>query len=125
MTGGDGVDATIDSIGGPDGNDLAFCVRSKGAFLTLGLLSGIQVDLAEITNETKVNAKLFHLRHWNKRVSANEWQETFNHLIKLIRDKKIRLMRPESYYNLSEIREAIRIGESSDGHQGKVILTNG
>lgn len=79
------------------------------------------MDWAEITNETKVNAKLIHLRHWNKRVSANEWQETFNHLITLIRDKKIRIMRPESYYNLSEISEAIR----SDGHQGKVILTNG
>jgi NADPH:quinone reductase-like Zn-dependent oxidoreductase len=124
LTGGDGVDAAIDSIGGAAGNNLAFCVRPEGTFLTLGLLSGIQVDWARITNETKVNAKLFHLRHWNNRISANAWQETFNELITLINDKKICLMTPESYYSLSEIREAVRIVESSDRNQGKVILTN-
>src|SRR5699024_2064367 len=77
LTDGGGADAAIDSIGGAAGNDLAFCVRPEGAFLTLGLLSGIQVDWAKITEKTKVNAKLFHLRHWNKRVSASVWQETF------------------------------------------------
>src|SRR5699024_653934 len=124
LTGGIGANAAIDSIGGPDGNDLAFCVRPKGTFLTLGLLSGIQVDWARITNEAKVKAKLFHLRHWNKKVSIDAWQETFNHLITLIQDKKLRLMRPESYYSLTEIRKAVRIVETSEGNQGKVILTN-
>lgn len=124
LTDGAGAEAAIDSIGGGAGNDLAFCVRPEGDFLTLGLLSGIQVDWARITKETKVNAKLFHLRHWNKRVSANAWHETFNHLITLIEDKKLRLMRPESYYSLSEIQEAVRFVESSEGNQGKVILTN-
>ena len=124
LTGGVGADAAIDSIGGAAGNNLAFCVRPEGTFLTLGLLSGIQVDWARITNETKVNAKLFYLRHWNNRISAHAWQETFNHLITLIKDKKISLMTPESYYSLSEIREDVRIVESLDGNQGKVILTN-
>ncbi|MGG0668286.1 zinc-dependent alcohol dehydrogenase family protein [Sporosarcina koreensis] len=124
LTGGVGADAAIDSIGGADGNNLAFCIRPEGTFLTLGLLSGIQVDWMRITKETKVNAKLFHLRHWNKRVSTNAWQDTFYDLITLIEDEKIRLMRPESYYSLSEIREAVRIVESSKGNHGKVILTN-
>lgn len=124
LTGGIGANAAIDSIGGPDGNDLAFCVHPEGTFLTLGLLSGIQVDWARITNEAKVNAKLFHLRHWNKKVSIDAWQKTFNHLITLIQDKKLGLMRPESYYSLTEIREAVRIVETSEGNQGKVILTN-
>lgn len=124
LTGGVGANAAIDSIGGSAGNNLAFCVRPEGTFLTLGLLSGIQVDWARINNETKVNAKLFHLRHWNKRVSAKAWQKAFNHLITLVKDNKLRLMRPEYYYSLSEIREAVRIVESSEGNQGKVILTN-
>ncbi len=124
LSGGFGADAAIDSIGGSVGNDLAFCVRPESTFLTLGLLSGIQVDWARITNEAKVNAKLFHLRHWNKRVSADVWQETFNHLITLVNGKKLRLMRPKSYHSLSEIQEAVRIVELSRGNQGKVILTN-
>lgn len=124
LTGGVGADAAIDSIGGSAGNDLAFCVRPQGTFLALGLLSGVQVDWARITKETKVNAKLFHLRHWNKKVSTDAWQETFNHLITLIKDKELRLMKPESHYSLSEIREAVRIVESSKGNQGKVMLTN-
>ncbi|MDY7043287.1 zinc-dependent alcohol dehydrogenase family protein [Virgibacillus sp. M23] len=99
LSGGFGADAAIDSIGGSVGNDLAF-------------------------NEAKVNAKLFHLRHWNKRVSADVWQETFNHLITLVNGKKLRLMRPKSYHSLSEIQEAVRIVELSRGNQGKVILTN-
>ncbi|MFD2211902.1 zinc-dependent alcohol dehydrogenase family protein [Virgibacillus halophilus] len=124
LTDGFGADAAIDSIGGSAGNDLAFCVRTEGTFLTLGLLSGIQVDWARITNETKVKAKLFHLRHWNKRVSVDVWQETFDHLITLLKDKKLELMRPGSYYRLSEIQEAVRTVESSEGNEGKVILTN-
>ena len=32
LTNGIGADAAIDSIGGPDGNELAFCVRPNGHF---------------------------------------------------------------------------------------------
>lgn len=44
LTSGIGADAAIDSIGGSSGNDLAFCVHPNGNFLTIGLLSGIQVN---------------------------------------------------------------------------------
>ncbi|WP_175989431.1 zinc-dependent alcohol dehydrogenase family protein [Bacillus sp. Marseille-Q1617] len=124
LTGGFGANAAIDSIGGSSGNDLAFCVRPEGTLLTLGLLSGIQVDWARIINKAKVTIKLFHLRHWNKRVSIDAWQKTFNHIITLVKDKKLGIMRPESFYRLTEIREAVRIVETSEGNQGKVILTN-
>ena len=96
LTGGIGANAAIDSIGGFDGNDLAFFVCPKGTFLTLSFLSGTQVEWARITNEAKVNAKLFHLWHWNKKVSIDAWQETCNHLITLIQDKELRLMGPRS-----------------------------
>ncbi len=71
LTNGMGADAAVDSVGGSSGNDLAFCVRPNGNFLTIGLLSGIQVNWANIVNKAKVNANIFHLRHWNKRVSTD------------------------------------------------------
>ncbi|QPQ36766.1 MULTISPECIES: zinc-dependent alcohol dehydrogenase family protein [unclassified Lysinibacillus] len=124
LTNGRGADAAIDSIGGADGNDLAFSVRPNGQFLTIGLLSGIQVNWAAIVNQAKVKANMFHLRHWNKSVSTSKWQETFNHLIKLIDEKKLRLMTVDSTYDLSELNKAIDAVESSKKANGKIFLTS-
>jgi NADPH:quinone reductase-like Zn-dependent oxidoreductase len=65
LTNGIGADAAIDSVGGSAGNNLAFCVHPNGNFLTIGLLSGVQVNWADIINKAKVNANMFHLRNWN------------------------------------------------------------
>ncbi|MEQ2528458.1 zinc-dependent alcohol dehydrogenase family protein [Bacillaceae bacterium CLA-AA-H227] len=124
LTNGMGANAAIDSVGGSSGNDLAFSVRPNGNFLTIGLLSGVQVNWADIVNKAKVNANLFHLRNWNKYVSADKWQETFNHLIDLISDNKLRLMTVDSQYDLLNVKRAIEIVESSKITKGKVFLTS-
>lgn len=124
LTNGKGADAAIDSVGGADGNELAYCVQPNGNFLTIGLLSGVQVNWAEIINTAKVNANMFHLRNWNKNVSADKWQETFNHLINLISDKKLRLMTVDSQYDLLNVKRAIEVVESSKMTKGKVFLTS-
>ena len=124
LTNGVGADAAIDSVGGSSGNDLAFSVHPNGDFITIGLLSGIQVNWADIVNKAKVNANIFHLRNWNKNVSADKWQETFNHLIRLVADKKIRLMMVDSKYDLSDVKKAIDVVESSKVTKGKVFLTS-
>ncbi|KAB2334422.1 zinc-dependent alcohol dehydrogenase family protein [Cytobacillus depressus] len=124
LTNGMGADAAIDSVGGPSGDDLAFCVHPNGNFLTIGLLSGLQVNWAEIIKKAKVNANMFHLRNWNKNVSADKWQETFNHLINLISDKKLRLMTVDSQYDLLNVKRAIEVVESSKLTKGKVFLTS-
>ncbi|PWA09751.1 alcohol dehydrogenase [Pueribacillus theae] len=124
LTNGRGVDAAIDSIGGVDGTELAFSVRPSGSFLTIGLLSGIPVNWKEISKRTNLNASLFHLRHWNKQTSVRRWQESFNRLISFINDKKLTLMAPHAYFNLQEVRNAVRCAESSQGNRGKVFLTN-
>ncbi len=124
LTNGKGADAAIDSVGGSSGNDLAFCVHPNGDFLTIGLLSGVQVNWADIVNTAKVNANIFHLRNWNKNVSADKWQETFNHLIRLVADKKLRLMMVDSQYDLSDVKKAIDVVESSKITKGKVFLTS-
>lgn len=124
LTNGMGADAAIDSVGGSSGNNLAFCVHPNGNFLTIGLLSGIQVNWADIVNKAKVNANIFHLRNWNKNVLVNKWQETFNHLIRLIDDQKLRLMMVDSKYDLSDVKKAIGVVESSKMIKGKVFLTS-
>lgn len=101
LTDGVGADAAIDSIGGEDGNNLAFSVRYAGDFLTIGLLSGKQVNWQEIVNKAKVNADIFHLRHWNRKVSAIKWQETFKHLIQLLNDNELRLVDIDSHYGFN------------------------
>lgn len=124
LTNGIGADAAIDSVGGPSGDELAFCVHPNGNFLTIGLLSGIQVNWAEIIKKAKVNANMFHLRNWNKNVLADKWQETFNRLITLINDKKLRLMIADSQYDLMNVKKAIDVVESSKITKGKVFLTS-
>jgi NADPH:quinone reductase-like Zn-dependent oxidoreductase len=124
LTNGMGADAAIDSVGGSSGNDLAFCVHPNGNFLTLGLLSGIQVNWAEIVTKAKVNANMFHLRNWNKNVSINKWQETFSHLIRLIEEKKLHFKNTDSKYDLLNIKTAIDVIESSKEAKGKVFITS-
>lgn len=124
LTNGKGADAAIDSVGGSSGNELAYCVHPNGNFLTIGLLSGIQVNWADIVNKAKVNANLFHLRNWNKHVSADQWQETFGHLIGLVANKKLRLMTVDSQYELSDVIKAIDAIESAKTIKGKVFLTS-
>lgn len=124
LTNGMGANAAIDSVGGSDGNELAYCVQPNGNFLTIGLLSGIQVNWAEIIKKAKVNANMFHLRNWNKNVSADKWQETFHHLINLVSDNKLRLMTVDSQYDLLNVKRAIEVVETSIMAKGKVFLTS-
>jgi len=110
LTNGRGADAAIDSIGGPDGNELAFALRPNGHFLTIGLLSGVQVNWAEIVTKTKVHANIFHLRHWNKEASSYKWQETFRHLIRLVENEQLRFMKVHSTYDLADVKAAVDVG---------------
>ncbi|MEI3605747.1 zinc-dependent alcohol dehydrogenase family protein [Pseudogracilibacillus sp. SE30717A] len=124
LTKGRGADAAVDSVGGPSGNDLAYCVHPNGNFLTIGLLSGLQVDWASIVNKAKVKANTFHLRNWNKSVSSDKWQVTFNNLITLIKDNQLRLMKMNSHYDLLNVKEAVSVVESSKKGKGKIFLTS-
>lgn len=124
LTSGNGVNAAVDSIGGVAGNDLAFCVHPNGKYLTIGLLSGIQVNWSDIVNRAKVHANIFHLRNWNKFVSSKKWQETFNQLITLIHEKRLTLMNVDSHYKLLNVKEAVSAVESPRKGNGKVFLTS-
>lgn len=122
ITNGKGVDAAIDSIGGQSGTELAFSVRENGEFLTLGLLSGVQVDWKDIYTNTKVKPTLFHLRHWNNTVSDEKWQYTFQLLIHYINTKQLVWMKPNSFYHINDIQEAVRYVAANSANKGKVML---
>ncbi|WP_144528856.1 zinc-dependent alcohol dehydrogenase family protein [Peribacillus simplex] len=119
-TNGRGAKAAIDSVGGIDGSELAFCVRPNGILLTIGLLSGQSVNWAKISQRTKVNVQMFHLRHWNQQASIQTWHETFKLLMGFINDKRLKFMMPASYYSLQDVQEAIIV--PSNG--GKIFLSN-
>lgn len=124
LTNGIGADTAIDSVGGSSGTNLAFCVQPNGNFLTIGLLSGIQVNWTEIINKAKVNANMFHLRNWNAQVSTDKWQETFSNLLTLLSDKRLSLMMVDSIYDLSDVEKAVHVVEYAKKTKGKVFLTS-
>ncbi|MFD3261511.1 zinc-dependent alcohol dehydrogenase family protein [Paenibacillus lentus] len=122
LTGGLGANAAVDMVGGEPGTELACCVRATGIFVTLGLLSGVPLDWAEIKRKTNARATMFHLRHWNETVSVQGWQDTFRELISLTQAKKLLLPPPRLRFELSKISEAVRAAESNEGNQGKCFL---
>src|SRR5699024_9761400 len=93
ITNGNGANAAVDSVGGTFVTYLVFYVSTNGTFLTIRLTSGIQVNWADIVKKAKVHTHIFHLRHWNKDVSIDKWQETFNYLITLIKNNQLTLMK--------------------------------
>ncbi|RWR04917.1 zinc-dependent alcohol dehydrogenase family protein [Siminovitchia fortis] len=124
LTNGRRASAAIDSVGGQSGTELAYCVNPRGTLLSIGLLSGTQVNWEEVTKKAMVNAQIFHLRHWNQRVSTETWQGTFQRLIELIKNNQLSLMKPASHFDLSEIKEAVKSVESLKTRRGKVLLTS-
>jgi len=122
LTGGLGADAAVDMIGGGPGTDLACCVRADGKFVTLGLLSGVPLDWAEIRRSTTAAATMFHLRHWNEAVSVQVWQETFRELIAFIQAKQLVLQPPRSRFELQKAGAAVRDAEASGRDPGKCFL---
>ncbi len=121
LTNGVGVDAAIDSVGGLSGTNLAFCLRPNGTFLSIGLLSGVQVNWSAIETKARVNAKIFHLRHWNSKTSIEDWHEPFHCLLKFIQDGQLKLMNVAACYHLLDVKEAIQ-ATSTRIEKGKVFL---
>ncbi|MEK1832451.1 zinc-dependent alcohol dehydrogenase family protein [Priestia megaterium] len=107
LTNGRGAKAAIDSIGGPSGTNLAYCVSPNGIFLTIGLLSGIPVNWAEIMNNNKIKTNIFHLRHWNQKVSTRKWHETFYQLIQFIHKKQLTFTKPQAQYHLPDVKKLL------------------
>ncbi|MED2008694.1 MULTISPECIES: zinc-dependent alcohol dehydrogenase family protein [Brevibacillus] len=121
VTNGQGADASIDSIGGLDGFELARSTRPGGTFLALGLLSGTQVDWARISKELSVHPQLFLLRHWIQQISLSRWHDTFEKVIELVQNGQLNFTAPTERFALHYVKEAVQFAESNK-RTGKILL---
>ncbi|NGP46801.1 zinc-dependent alcohol dehydrogenase family protein [Bacillaceae bacterium SIJ1] len=122
-TNGRGADAAIDLVGGSAGNALAFSVRPGGRYLAIGLLSGQPVNWADIQTKARVQQSIFHLRHWQHRVSVERWHATFDSLMRLIAEGRLQFKGSGAQFNLYDVAQAIRAFENPEtNRKGKVFL---
>lgn len=122
ITGGSGAQAAIDSIGGEEGTLLAKCVKKQGDFITIGLLSGKQVDWQLIHSRFNIFPRIFHLRHWADNCSASEWQSAFQQIFSLIGQDRLRLTEPKIFYPFESYNQAV-IDSMNPTVKNKVYLS--
>ncbi|WP_157261696.1 zinc-binding dehydrogenase, partial [Paenibacillus sp. A3] len=120
VTAGQGATAAIDRIGGPEGEKLARCVKTDGTILSIGLLSGIPAVWHEAVRGTQIRVRPFYLRQWVRNSSPEEWEEAFEQVLGLVREKKLALMKIGAKFELTDAISAIHAAES--GIHGKVLL---
>ncbi|MCO7179820.1 zinc-dependent alcohol dehydrogenase family protein [Lactococcus formosensis] len=106
------VDAAIDCVGGKAGTDLAACVRSGGKFQALGLLSGQQVDWAKLA-KLPIDVSIFHLRHWNTKLSPEEWQKSMQTLANLVVDGHLILNQAVDIIPYDQLIEALEYSQKN------------
>jgi NADPH:quinone reductase-like Zn-dependent oxidoreductase len=122
LTCGMGATAGIDSIGGQDGHDLIECIRPGGTVLSIGLMSGIQMNWAQIHQKhSNIRVKPYWLKRWIEGISDVRWHETFGDVFKLVIDGELTIQAPRTRFSLREYEKAI-IETQQSGHIGKVIL---
>jgi len=120
-TEGKGATAAIDSIGGADGTALAYCLKTGGTLLTIGLLSGEQINWQAISREVNIRPALFHLRHWNREATNEAWHAVFRQLINWVQAGQLSFQQPNAVYVLADTKQAVAAIENKQ-HQGKIYL---
>ncbi|GBG96961.1 zinc-dependent alcohol dehydrogenase family protein [Lactococcus termiticola] len=109
-------DAVVDCVGGEVGTSLAKQVKSGGHFQALGLLSGEQVDWAEIS-ELPIKQGLFHLRYWLAKHSPEAFQEKMADIIGLVQKGELVINQDVRVLPFTDIKQALASDE-----KGKMIL---
>lgn len=123
LTQGKGATAGIDSIGGLDGHALIDCIRPRGHVLSIGLLSGIPLDWAQIHQKHPVViVKPYWLRRWIEGVSDVQWHETFEDLFRLVTEGTLQMDSARQRFGLHEYKKAIS-GAEQRGLPGKVLFS--
>nr|WP_240763018.1 zinc-dependent alcohol dehydrogenase family protein [Paenibacillus thalictri] len=122
FTCGMGAAAGIDSIGGQDGHELIECIRPGGTVLSIGLMSGTQMNWAQIHQKhPNIGVKPYWLKRWIEGITDVRWHETFGNVFQLVHDGKLTIQAPRTRFSLLEYEKAIKAAQQS-GHIGKVIF---
>lgn len=122
VTGGSGVRAVIDAVGGPQGAELAGCLADRGTMIAMGLLGGAPLgplDTADmIFRGTTIRG--FWLIAWFETRARETIGRALGEVLSLLADGT--LDPPvEAEYDLSDFRTAIEHSQRQ-GRRGKVLL---
>jgi NADPH:quinone reductase-like Zn-dependent oxidoreductase len=124
LTGGEGVRAAIDAVGGPEGAQVMSCVGKGGTMLVMGLLSGAALGPldsgAMIFGGTTVRG--FWLINWFGSKKPEEIQRAFGEVIGLVASGAFDLP-VEAEYDLADFSKAIAHAERP-GRAGKILLVS-
>ncbi|MGE4031765.1 MAG: zinc-binding dehydrogenase, partial [Thermoleophilia bacterium] len=121
ITGGAGVPAAIDAVGGETGAAMAASLATHGTMITYGRLSQQPTPLdggALVFRGTTVRG--FWLVHWFHRSSPETVRDTVTAVLGAMADGSI-TPPVEATYPLEDVREAVAHAERP-GRSGKVLL---
>ena len=122
LTGGGGVRAAIDAVGGPKGAEVAACLGSGGTMVTMGLLSGAPLgpfDAAEMVFKSTA-IRGFWLITWFATRPRDTIERAFGEVLTLLASG---VLDPpvEAEYDLADFRKAIAHAQRP-GRHGKILL---
>lgn len=121
LTGGRGVDAAVDAVGGPCGGEAINALAAGGTMLVYGLLSG---DSTPMNNGQMIfkglTVKGFWMSEWAKTHSAKLAVHMVGDVMNLLLDSRF-APRVEASYPLTQVCEAVNHSMRS-GRLGKVLL---
>ena len=123
ITGGQGVRAAIDAVGGEVGAAAAKALSPGGTMIVYGLLSlqPIPLDVGQMIFRTST-VRGFWLAEWARRVPEEKRRATIGELLTLMAQGA--LAPPvDAEYELKDAREAVQHAESGGLH-GKVLLVS-
>ncbi len=122
LTGGQGVTAAIDAVGGQTGGRAAKCLRQGGTMLVYGLLSEerIPLDPGDMIFKGSM-IRGFWLTQWYQKTRPEEIHIVWEEILKMMAGGQ--LVPPvDAEYDLAEFKTAIEHVERA-GRHGKVLLT--
>lgn len=121
-TGGKGVKAAIEAVGGQTGAAALRCVRAGGTMLVYGLLGGEPTPIHNGEMLFKGNTvKGFWLTYWFRSQPREHVTAVMSQLMSLMADGQL-IPSVEAEYDLADFQQAVQHAEHP-GRSGKVILT--
>ncbi|MCP0886679.1 alcohol dehydrogenase catalytic domain-containing protein [Ligilactobacillus sp. WILCCON 0076] len=102
-------DYVIDSVGGKTGQAAFNATRKEGTFLSVGLLSGEQIDSKVFSQANKPKIELFYLRHWNAKLSNQAWHFMLQEIMTAVLQKKLLLSPNYAVHSIEKLENNLEL----------------
>jgi NADPH:quinone reductase-like Zn-dependent oxidoreductase len=120
ITGGEGLAAGWDAVGGTEGAELFRALAPGGTLVHYGLLSGRPLPPSLNTERPDARIVLFRLRDWVHTAEPTAIADALDEVYRLVLDGTA-ASAVASVYPLTEVRDALR-GHDAAHRRGKVLL---